>query len=1203
MTISGSVWRNLKIGLAMLMTGALLAACGGGESGPPSPTAACDAGFQTILKSVAAATPAAVTGKKTVSAVPEGTLRIHYKRTEADYAGWNLYTYNPEVMGGWPGAAHNAAGVTGTDDFGVYWDVPVGTAASINFIINFEGGGTREPSNWSGANADQQQYWEMSGGNEIWKLQGDATHYTADPTNVVVDVTKVRVHYKRYDGQYDKYGLHMWDGSGIDTAALTEAGVALPGWEDAANFSAMPGYQTTAFGISFEIPVINPTVSEGLGFEFIIHGDGGAGGDPNNKDGWSANIKPQFLAMTVNPETKVADVWLVQENTTIYYAVPDLRSVSTTDAKAFALTSTLMKWPRVDASGSFKLYYATQGGIKAVKGGAVTGAEGSLDLEANAKGVPDSIAERFKFVPPGVILNIKDADVADGGALLKQILTKQLVLVQLNAEGKVENATTVQLPGALDHAYAAAKDETLGVTVGEASTTFKVWAPTAQTVALCVYDTGTGSSTAKHDMTFDANTGVWSFTADSNLSGKYYKYMVTVFVRGVGLVRNLVTDPYSVSLTADSKRSYVADLNSPDLKPAGWDESVPPVLEAQEDMSIYELHVRDFSIGDQTVPAADRGKFTAFTHTDSDGMKHLKALADAGLTEVHLLPVFDIGTIPEIGCATPNISTPSDPKSLVPQETVGAVRDQDCFNWGYDPVHYTALEGSYSTDPRDGAARVKEFRAAVMAMHNAGLRVGLDVVYNHTNAAGQAEKSVLDRIVPGYYHRYSVNGDIERSTCCDNTATENLMMGKLMIDSVVTLAKEYKLDSFRFDLMAHQPRSVMEELKTKVDAATGRNIFLVGEGWNFGEVANGARFVQASQLSLNGSGIGTFSDRARDSIRGGGPFDGGLSLRQNQGFVNGLYYAPNESNPERTENDLKWANDMVKLGLAGSIRSYSLQTYDGSNKLLEEINYGGQPAGYVTDPQEVVNYVENHDNQTLFDINVYKLPVTTSKEDRARVQMLAAALNAFSQGVTYFHAGIETLRSKSMDRNSYNSGDWFNRLDWTYTDNFFGTGSPPEWDNGANYSVLQPLLQQVELIKPTSTEIVWTRDMFRQLLAVRKSSTLFRMRTADDVKSRLTFYNTGTTMEPTVVAMHLNGAGYAGANYDDVMVLVNVGTAAKTLTVDAQAGKSYVKHPALTVDTRLAQATYNGTTGEFVIPARTAVVWVREPSVEVAGKR
>jgi pullulanase len=361
-------------------------------------------------------------------------------------------------------------------------------------------------------------------------------------------------------------------------------------------------------------------------------------------------------------------------------------------------------------------------------------------------------------------------------------------------------------------------------------------------------------------------------------------------------------------------------------------------------------------------------------------------------------------------------------------------------------------------------------------------------------------------------------------------------------------------------------------------------------------VADGARFVQASQLSLNGSGIGTFSDRARDHIRGGGPFDGGTSLVSNQGFINGLFYDDNGSGANRSRTDLMWAADMVKVGLAGSIRDYPLVTHWDATRQLQQLDYGGQPAGYVTQPGEVVNYVENHDNQTLFDINVYKLPMTTSTADRARVQMLGAALNVFSQGVSYFHAGIDTLRSKSLDRNSYNSGDWFNRIDWTYGDNYFGTGAPPAGDNGDNYPVIKPLLANGG-IKPAAADIALARDMFRDLLKIRSSTTLLRLRTADDIKARLRFHNTGSTQNPVVIVGHLDGNGYAGAGFRELMYFVNVDKTAQQVTIDAEKGKAYVLHPvqdsASAADTRVkTSAAYEPATGRFTLPARSAVVYV-----------
>ncbi|KQQ33573.1 alpha-1,6-glucosidase [Duganella sp. Leaf126] len=874
------------------------------------------------------------------------------------------------------------------------------------------------------------------------------------------------------------------------------------------------------------------------------------------------------------------------------------------EARAYWLDRQLLQWPGADRAGVFKLYYAAGAQLRADPGQRVQGADGALLLAPSAAPAPDALARRFKFIGQGPLLAVAPADVARIGALL----TGQVLLVREAVDGTVLDATAAQLPGALDDLYASAvQAPDLGVTVGARSAGFKLWAPTAQAVAVCTYASGTSAAATLTAMRRDDATGIWSAQLPGTQAGRYYRYLVDVVAPGAGLVRNLVTDPYSVSLTTDSRRSYIADLGAAALKPPGWDSTpVPQRVKAQPDMAIYELHVRDFSINDASVSAANRGKYLAFTETGSNGMRHLAALSRAGMTDIHLLPVYDIATIPEQGCqatlqdiaALPGLR----PDGLAQQAAIGAVKFTDCYNWGYDPYHYSAPEGSYARDAADGAARIVEFRRMVQALHRIGLRVGMDVVYNHTFVAGQDPRSVLDRVVPGYYHRLDARGAIERSTCCDNTATEHPMMAKLMIDSAALWAVHYKIDSFRFDLMGHQPRAAMEQLQARVNRATGRHINLIGEGWNFGEVADGARFVQASQLSLNGSGIGTFSDRARDAMRGGGAADGSAQIASQQGWINGLVYDPNavaRSAPApRTRDDLMDAADMVRVGLAGSLRSYPMQTRQGPVKRLEDMAYGGnQPAGYASAPGETVNYVENHDNQTLFDINVFKLPLDTSTAERAQVQMLGAAINAFSQGVPYFHAGFDILRSKSLDRNSFESGDWFNRLDWTYRDNYFGTGLPPEADNGKDYPLMRPLLAQAQRIKPTPQDIAWSRDAFRDLLAIRASSTLFRLRTAEDVAQRLRFYNTGPQQVPTVIVGHLDGAGYPGARFHALTYVINADKVTQQVTVTQEQGRRYALHPvhlqAGAADRRIAAgARYDAATGSFTVPPRSAVVFV-----------
>jgi len=1183
---ASSITRLLGRATAAMLTAALLlVACGGGGGAPdptppvaPAPDPALAIGNSAAHATVLQAVPPNADGGGSAGGggtVGATSLTVHYQRTAGDYAGWQLHAFNAAKDPGW-NAGYDFAR---TDSFGAVYNVPLDkTTGSVGYLFH-----KGDAKDHGGAD---QSYALKPGANEIWRIQGDGVTYTGNPSGLAVaDIATVRVHYLRYGGDYLNWGLHLWGGSGLDTARLP-AGVAIDQWGNAVRFDQMPGHAASVAEVVFDIPVLNPQGdSSRKALEFIIHG---RAPNENDKDGRNDNIRVDFGNLKI--VNQVGEVWIVQQDTTVYTAgAPDLRSSSLTQARAVWLSRQMIQWPRVNAAGAVKLYWSATGQLTARRDEKVSGADGSITLDAATTFLP-APGGRFKWVAPGAVFAVRPADLA----LLPDLHRRQLVLVQEDSSGNVQNATTTQVAGALDDLYATAASLTdLGVTIGGGSTRFKLWAPTAQKVSVFTYDSATGNAVTVDEMRLDAATGAWSASRSGDLSGKYYRYAVEVFVRGVGLVRNLVTDPYSLSLSANSARSYIASLDAAALKPAGWDASMPPAkVAAAPDMSIYELHLRDFSANDASVTTANRGKYLAFNETGSHGMKHLKALADAGLTDVHLLPVFDIASVPEAGCTTPTPGGAPDAESQ--QAAVSASAGTDCYNWGYDPWHYSAPEGSYASDAADGAKRIVEFRSMVKALHDAGLRVGMDVVYNHTTASGQNARSVLDRIVPGYYHRLDAAGTVTNSTCCDNTATENLMMAKLMTDSVIVWARDYKISSFRFDIMGHQPRAVMEDLKARLKATVGRDVQLIGEGWNFGEVADGARFVQASMWSLNGSGIGSFNPFIRDAVRGGSPFDSGAALVTNQGFINGLFYDPNAAAGARSRTDLMWQGDLIKAGLAGSIRSYALKTHWDEIRTLETLN----GAGFVTEPSEVVNYIENHDNQTLFDINAFRLPAGTGKEDRARVQILGAAINAFSQGIAYFHAGVDTLRSKSGDRNSYDAGDWFNRLDWSHADNYFGTGLPMAADNGSSWGTIKPFLADAS-IKPGAAEIAWTRDAFRDLLRIRASTTLLRLRTADDIKARLTFHNTGSGQAETVLMAHVDGSGYAGATFRELVYLVNVDKVARTVSADALKGRAFRLHPvhagAGAADARAKTATYTAGTGTFSVPARSAVVFVVDP--------
>lgn len=853
-------------------------------------------------------------------------------------------------------------------------------------------------------------------------------------------------------------------------------------------------------------------------------------------------------------------------------------------ARAHWLDRRLVRWPgRTAIDGTrFRLYHAADATLDARPGRPVTGFDRRLDAMPHSAPLPASLARRFGFVGDGATLSI----AADDAGLVA-LHRGQLLLVHEDTRGDVLDATALQVAGAFDDLYSAAVDAPgLGVVPSATDTRFALWAPSARSVALCLYPDADADAAGLETLQRDAGTGIWHGRLPGDRSGAGYLYLVDVFVPGTGIVRNRVTDPYSVALGADSRRSVVFDLDAPALKPEGWDTHTAPTLAASTDMVAYELHVRDFSRDDDRVPEAQRGRYTAFEMQDSHGIRHLRRLRAAGVTDVHLLPAFDLATVPETGCVTPEVPDVA-PDSAAQQAAVSAVAARDCFNWGYDPLHFNVPEGSYASDAADPAARILEFRRMVQALHGLGLRVGMDVVYNHTSASGQHPQSVLDRIVPGYYHRLDADGRVETSTCCDNTATEHAMMARLMIDSAALWVRHYRIDSFRFDLMGHQPRDAMRALQVRVDAEAGRPVQLMGEGWNFGEVADDARFVQATQARLGDTGIATFSDRARDAVRGGGPSDRGAALRGQRGWIHGH------------DDDvlLRRQADLVRVGLAGTLRDYRMTTFDGHEQPLSAIDYAGMPAGYATAPGEVVNYVENHDNHTLFDVGVLRLPDDADPTARVHAQVLALATTAFSQGIAYLHAGVELMRSRSLDRNSFDSGDWFNRIDWSGDTHGFGHGLPPASDNAADWPQLQPLLANAARIRPPREAVLQARDMSLDLLRIRASTRLFRLERADDVQARLTFPGSGAGSDPRLVAGHLDGRGLDDAGFREVLYAINVADDALTLDTPELAGRGWRLHPvhlaADAADPRPRDASrIDDEAGRFTVPPRTALVFV-----------
>ncbi|MGW5048477.1 pullulanase-type alpha-1,6-glucosidase [Streptomyces griseoluteus] len=1091
----------------------------------------------------ASALASSATGTAPVPEPPAASSRdyavVHYKRADGDYANWGLYAWGDLADGEateWP-ASHP---FTGRDAYGAFAYVKLKPGASnVGFLV-IDKNGDKDVS------ADRSIDVTKTG--EVWLEQGKPEVLTERPDHPAQDQGKAVLHYHRADGDYAGWGLHTWTGAANPTD-----------WS-----KPLTPVKTDAYGAVFEVPLTEGATS----LSYILH----KGDEKDLPTDQSLDLKADGH-----------EVWLLsgQEKYLLPQPKGSSGALDLTTAKAVWIDRDTLAWNGAEGAASTQLLYSRDGSITVKDATLTSDDERWLRLEKST--LTDAQKAKFPHLKDYTAWTVDPRD----RDRVREALTGQLVASQRAANGAVLAATGVQTAGVLDDVYASATKSGLGPVFHAGKPTLSVWAPTAQSVSLEL-------DGSLKPMRRDGTTGVWSVTGPASWKGKPYRYVVKVWAPSVGrLVTNSVTDPYSLALTADSERSLVVDLADRSLAPAGWAGLTKPRAVPLRDAQIQELHIRDFSVADKTVPAGDQGTYLAFTDKDSDGSKHLRELARAGTSYVHLLPAFDIATIPEKKAdqATPDCDLASFPAdSAKQQECVAKTAAKDAYNWGYDPFHYTVPEGSYATDP-DGTARTVQFRKMVQALNQDGLRVVMDVVYNHTAASGQADTSVLDRIVPGYYQRLLADGSVANSTCCANTATENAMMGKLVVDSIVTWAKAYKVDGFRFDLMGHHPKANILAVRKALDALTvakdgvdGKKIILYGEGWNFGEVADDARFVQATQKNMAGTGIATFSDRARDAVRGGGPFDTDPGV---QGFASGLFTDPNSSAANGTEAEQKARllhyQDLIKVGLTGNLAGYRFTDNDGKEVTGAGVDYNGSPAGYAAAPGDALAYADAHDNESLFDALAFKLPAGTSASDRARMQVLAMATAALSQGPALSQAGTDLLRSKSLDRNSFDSGDWFNAIHWNCADgNGFGRGLPPAADNESKWPYAKPLLSTVEVGCP---QITGASAAYRDLLRIRTGEDAFSLATTAQVQDRLSFPLSGKDETPGVITMRLGG----------LVVVFNATPERQEQRIGALAGTDYRLHPvqAAGSDDVVKSASYASGSGTFTVPARTVAVFTR----------
>ncbi|MFE2479403.1 pullulanase-type alpha-1,6-glucosidase [Streptomyces sp. NPDC059389] len=1081
-----------------------------------------------------------VSGQVPPTPVPTATQRdyavVHYRRPDGDYANWRLYAWGDLADGEatpWP-AGHD---FTGRDAYGAFAYVKLKPGASSVGYLVIDKDGNKDVAT--------DRTLDVTKSGEVWLEQGKEAATTDRPAQPPQDQAKAVLHYQRPDGAYDGWGLHVWTGAATPTD-----------WSK----PLMPA-RTDSYGAVYEVPLAAGATS----LSYILH---------------KGDEKDLPTDQSLDLKATGHEVWMLGGRAPYLLPQPagSSAALDLTKSEAVWIDRSTLAWNAPATAASLQLLASREGTITAENG--VLRADGAQWLRLAKTELTAAQKQKFPHLAAYAAYSVDPRD----RDRVRDALRGQLVASARTAGGAVLAATGVQLAGVLDDLYA--NTAALGPVFKDGRPTLSVWAPTARQVALEL----DGRTVP---MRRDDTTGVWSVRGERGWTGKPYRYDVTVWAPSTRrMVRNLVTDPYSTALTTDSTYSLAVDLADPKLAPPGWRGLRKPAAVPFTSAQIQELHIRDFSVADPT--STHPGQYLAFTDTGSAGMRHLRELAASGTSYVHLLPAFDIGTIPEK--ASDRTEPACDLKVYAPdspeqQACVAAAAAKDAYNWGYDPLHYTVPEGSYASDP-NGTARTVEFRRMVQSLNGAGLRTVMDVVYNHTVASGQSDKSVLDRIVPGYYQRLLADGSVANSTCCANTAPENAMMGRLVVDSIVTWAKEYKVDGFRFDLMGHHPKANILAVRTALDALTvakdgvdGKKIILYGEGWNFGEVADDARFVQATQKNMAGTGIATFSDRSRDAVRGGGPFDEDPRV---QGFASGLFTAPNASPANGTADEqrarLLHAQDLIKVGLSGNLASYAFTDSSGRPTKGAEVDYNGSPAGYAAAPGDALAYADAHDNETLADALAYKLAPGTSAADRARMQVLAMAVGTLSQGPSLSQAGTDLLRSKSLDRNSYDSGDWFNAVHWDCREgNGFGRGLPPAADNASKWPYAKPLLAGGKA--PGCAEITGASAAYRDLLRIRTTEPAFALTTPEAVQAALAFPLSGKDETPGVITMTLG----------DLVVVFNATPAARSQRVPALAGTAYALHPvqAAGSDPVVKQAAYDAKTGEFTTPPRTVAVFTR----------
>ena len=542
---------------------------------------------------------------------------------------------------------------------------------------------------------------------------------------------------------------------------------------------------------------------------------------------------------------------------------------------------------------------------------------------------------------------------------MKNIAAFVVFIISLNVVTAQESRTS--------YPFYSGKD--LGLTYSPKAATFKIWAPTATAAKLNLYKSDLGGTAIRSINMNKGENGIWQITVAENHKNSYYTFQVNIG----NTWSEEVVDPYAKACGTNGLRAQVIDLK--ETNPVGWAQDKSPnfsVSNKQTDAVIYELHVRDASIHESS-GIKNKGKFLGLAEVgtknsagQSTGLSHIKEL---GVTHVHLLPFYDYNSV---------------------DETKAAVQ----YNWGYDPVNYNIPEGSYSTNPADGKVRIKELKELIKTMHSNGLRIIMDVVYNHTALTKNANFNIL---VPDYYYRKRADGSFSDASSCGNeTASDNAMFQKFMIESVVYWVNEYHIDGFRFDLMGIHDIETMNLISDTLHKIKP-SIVLYGEGWTSSSspLPEEKRALKKNAAQLNG--IAVFSDDMRDGIKGS------VFNIDDRGFATG-----NIGNSES-----------VKFGIVAAGKHPQIN--------YSKVNYSKEP--YTAGPAGLINYADCHDNNILWD----KIELSfkdASVGERTKMHELAHAIVLTAQGASFLHAGTEFLRTKNGVENSFDKGDIVNGINW-----------------------------------------------------------------------------------------------------------------------------------------------------------------------------